>query len=234
MMSEQHPGDLWPFVPEFEADLSPGENLDRWREAEAFFAPLSDLAESSRNEQLQTAIFSAHNRVGHHACLWQERVREMLQENMDAGRLTPFGEVLAPLLERAGLTPKTLLLESGRIQEGRALETLLRHMHGPTTRPQAGYLAGWEEALGMTREEELALSWALLYGDEASAPSGYFREDWRELPRAEMFDRIIVAVDGAKHEAERGGDRAYARYVDEALFPFLEAEQERAKEEGGA
>ncbi|MDP8951616.1 MAG: hypothetical protein M3N18_05165 [Actinomycetota bacterium] len=169
MTQEQHPGDLWPLVPEFEADLGPGENLDRWREAEAFFAPLSDLAESSRNEQLQTAIFSAHNRVGHHACLWQERVREMLQENMDAGRLTPFGEVLAPLLERAGLTPKTLLTESGRIQEPHALETLLRHMHGPSTRVEAGYLAGWDEALGMSREEESALTRALVYGDRDAA-----------------------------------------------------------------
>ena len=43
MMSDQHHGDLWPFVPEFEADLSPGENLDRWREAEAFFAPSPSL-----------------------------------------------------------------------------------------------------------------------------------------------------------------------------------------------
>ena len=122
-MSEQHPahhGDLWPFVPEFEADLSPGENLDRWRGAEAFFAPLVALMEHSPNEQLQTTVYSAHNRVSEHARGWQERVREMLQENRDAGRLTPFGAVLAPLLERAGLTPKTLLIESGRIQEPHA------------------------------------------------------------------------------------------------------------------
>ncbi len=144
MTQEQHHGDLWPFVPEFEADLGPGENLDRWREAEAFFEPLVALMEHSPNEQLQTAVYSAHNRVSEHARLWQERVREMLQENRDAGRLTPFGEVLEPLLNRAGLTPKTLLFESGRIQEPHALEHLLRHMHGPSTRPQAGYLAGWD------------------------------------------------------------------------------------------
>ncbi|CAA9525519.1 MAG: hypothetical protein AVDCRST_MAG05-3933 [uncultured Rubrobacteraceae bacterium] len=238
MMSEQHPahhGDLWPFVPEFEADLSPGENLDRWREAEAFFAPLSELVESSTNEQLQTVVYSAHNRASEHARLWQERVRELLQENRDAGRLTPFGAVLVPILERAGLTPKTLLIESGRIQEPHALEVLLRQMHGPSTAPKAGYLAGWDEPLGLTPEESSNLSWALLYGDrDAAAPSGYVREDWRELPRAEMFDRVIVAVDGAKAVAEQHGDPAFARHVDEALFPFLEAEQERAKAEGGA
>lgn len=66
--------------------------------------------ESSTNEQLQTVVYSAHNRVSEHARDWQECVRGMLQENRDAGRLTPFGEVLAPLLERAGLTPKTLLI----------------------------------------------------------------------------------------------------------------------------
>ena len=172
MTQEQHPGDLWPFVPEFEADLSPGQNLDRWREAEAFFATLVALMEHSPNEQLQTAVYSAHNRVGHHARLWEDRVREILRENMDAGRLTPFGEVLAPLLERSGLTPKTLLVESGRIQEPHALETLLRHMHGPTTAPQSGYLAGWDEALDVTREKESALTWALMYGDRDAAWTG--------------------------------------------------------------
>ena len=50
MMSEQHPGDLWPFVPEFEKQYTPGQNLDFWREAEAFFAPLSALVEHSPNE----------------------------------------------------------------------------------------------------------------------------------------------------------------------------------------
>jgi hypothetical protein len=76
MTSEQHHGDLWPYVPEIEKDLDPGENLDRWREAEAFFAPLSALAECSTNEHLQTAIFSAHNRVAENARRWQERAEE--------------------------------------------------------------------------------------------------------------------------------------------------------------
>lgn len=108
-------------------------------------------------------------------------------------------------------------------------------MHGPSTAPRAGYLAGWEAALEMTREEESALSWALLYGDrDVSAPSGYLRgDDWRDRPRAEMLERVIVTVDGAKATVEQQGDPVFARYVDEALFPFLEAEQERAKAEGG-
>ncbi len=162
MIDEQHRGDLWPYVPEFEADLDPGENLDRWREAEAFFAPLSALMEHCPNEQLQTAVYSAHNRVSEHARRWQKEVRALLQENMDAGRLTPFGEILAPLLERASLTPKTLLIESGRVQEPHALETLLRHMHGPYKAPQHGYLAGWEDAMDLTHGDVSALSGALL------------------------------------------------------------------------
>ncbi len=44
-----------------------------------------------------------------------------------------------------------------------------------------------------------------------------------------MFSRVIVAVDGAKAEAEEVGDEAYVRYVDEALFPFLKVELEKAK-----
>ena len=37
---------------------------------------------------------------------------------------------------------KTLLVESGRIEERHALARLLRHMHGPATRVESGYLAG--------------------------------------------------------------------------------------------
>jgi hypothetical protein len=54
------------------------------------------------------------------------------------------------------------------------------------------------------------------------------QKDWRELPRSEMLERVIVAVDGAKMEAEEVGDENYVRYVDAALFPFLEAELKKA------
>jgi hypothetical protein len=119
--------------------------------------------EASPNEQLQTAVYSAHNRCGEHARAWQDEGRELLRENRDAGRLTPFGEVLAPLLDWAGLTPKTLLVESGRIEERHALARLLRHMHGPATRVESGYLAGQDEPLGLTHEESSNLSCALVW-----------------------------------------------------------------------
>jgi hypothetical protein len=54
------------------------------------------------------------------------------------------------------------------------------------------------------------------------------QKDWRERPRSEMLERVIVAVDGAKMEAEEVGDENYVRYIDAALFPFLEAELEKA------
>ncbi len=56
------------------------------------------------------------------------------------------------------------------------------------------------------------------------------QKDWRKLPRSEMFERLIVAVDGAKMEAEEVGDENYVRYVDATLFPFLEAELDKAKD----
>ncbi len=55
--------------------------------------------------------------------------------------------------------------------------------------------------------------------------------DWRELPRSEMVQRVIVAVDSAKSEAEEVGDENYVQYVDAVLFPFLEAELESARAE---
>ncbi len=60
-----------------------------------------------------------------------------------------------------------------------------------------------------------------------------FARDWRDVPRSEMFARVIVAVDGAKAEAEEAGDERYVRYVEGWLFPFLEAEKEEAKERAG-
>ncbi len=56
------------------------------------------------------------------------------------------------------------------------------------------------------------------------------QRDWRELPRSEMLERVIVAVDGAKMEAEEVGDENYVRYIDAALFPFLEAQLEKARD----
>jgi len=154
--------DLWADLPEWENEHDPGVVLDWWREAADVLAPLSNLAERSRNEALQTALYSAESRVREQVERWDAKVWTLLDANMAEGRLTPFGEVLAPLLKRAGLTPQGLLIEAGRIEEPNAEEILLRHMYGPATQTVGGYLAGSSEPLGLTREEKTALASAFL------------------------------------------------------------------------
>jgi hypothetical protein len=58
-------------------------------------------------------------------------------------------------------------------------------------------------------------------------------QDWREVPRSEMLDRVMAAVDaGALEVMEKDGvDAWYVRYCDEQLFPFLEDEKRKAQEE---
>ena len=56
---------------------------------------------------------------------------------------------------------------------------------------------------------------------------GYL-ETWTEVGRPEMFDRVIVAVDGARRLASEEGDHHYVSYIDNALLPFLEHEREEA------
>jgi hypothetical protein len=63
----------------------------------------------------------------------------------------------------------------------------------------------------------------------ADTPSEMLEKDWREIPREEMFERLIVALDGAKAEAEEVGDENYVRHVDTVLFPFLRAELEKER-----
>ena len=55
--------------------------------------------------------------------------------------------------------------------------------------------------------------------------------DWRDLPRSEMLGAAIVALDGAKAEAEEVGDGRYVRWVSGQIVPFLESELERAQRE---
>ena len=68
----------------------------------------------------------------------------------------------------------------------------------------------------------------------AHTPEEALAPDWRDVPRSEMFKRVIVAVDGARAEAQEVGDERYVRHVEAQLFPFLEAEKEKARaaEEG--
>ncbi len=167
MTTEYH--DLWANLPEWENEHDPGQVLDWWREAAELFAPLSKLAEYSRNEALQTAVFAAESRIAAEVERWDAKVWALLDENMAEGRLTPFGKTLVPFLERASLTPFELLVEAGRVQEPNAEETLLRHMYGPPAPGEGGYLSGWEEPLELTKKEGATLSWALL--GESLAPS---------------------------------------------------------------
>jgi hypothetical protein len=51
-------------------------------------------------------------------------------------------------------------------------------------------------------------------------------KDWRALGREDLLRRAIIALDGAKMEAEEVGDEHYVRHVDAVLFPFLKAELE--------
>lgn len=170
MTTEHH--DLWAELPEWEHDHDPGQILDWWREAAEVLSPLSRLAEGSNNEGLQTAIYSAQNRVREQVERWDAEVWTLLDANTGEGseaRLTPFGEVLVPLLERAGLTPQGLLVAAGRIEEPNAEEILLRHMYGPPTEKKGGYCMGWHEALSLTDAEALALASAF-HADLFSVP----------------------------------------------------------------
>ena len=56
-------------------------------------------------------------------------------------------------------------------------------------------------------------------------------QDWRALECEGLLERAIVALDGAKMEAEEAGDENYARHVGAVLFPFLETELKKVREE---
>lgn len=53
-------------------------------------------------------------------------------------------------------------------------------------------------------------------------------QDWRAIGREELLKQAIVALDGAKMEAEEAGDENYVRHVDAVLFPFLKTELKKA------
>jgi hypothetical protein len=53
-------------------------------------------------------------------------------------------------------------------------------------------------------------------------------EHWKELPRAEWFERLILTVECCRDEGEALGDEATMRRCDEQI-EFLEAEIERAR-----
>jgi hypothetical protein len=53
-------------------------------------------------------------------------------------------------------------------------------------------------------------------------------EHWKEVPRAEIFERIILSVDCCRGEGEALGDQATVRRCDQQI-EFLEAEIQRAR-----
>ncbi len=60
---------------------------------------------------------------------------------------------------------------------------------------------------------------------------GDYPKTWTDVPRSKLFEEVIISVDGARTWALESGDRRYADYVDNVLFPFLEAELQKAEAE---
>jgi hypothetical protein len=56
-------------------------------------------------------------------------------------------------------------------------------------------------------------------------------EAWREIPRSQLLESVIRAVDGARSLAEEADDWRYAHYCEGVLIPFLEHELEAAEAE---
>ncbi len=56
-------------------------------------------------------------------------------------------------------------------------------------------------------------------------------QDWRALNREDLLKRAVVALDGAKMEAEEAGDKNYVCQVRTVLFPFLETELKKVQGE---
>ncbi len=54
-----------------------------------------------------------------------------------------------------------------------------------------------------------------------------------EGSRTDLYGRVITAVEETWARAQKHGDTHYVRRVEEELWPFLKAEQERAAEEEG-
>ena len=99
-----------------------------------------------------------------------DQVEMRLERRVKTERLTAFGEVLRPPMDGAGIaTTKELLERAGKQHEPHAVETLLRHMYGPPTEVQMGYLTVIDTALGLgdSQEDEhqrTRLSTSLMYG----------------------------------------------------------------------
>jgi hypothetical protein len=165
--------DLWGHRLEWENDHDPGTVLDWWRETEAMLEPFGKLGEFSPNEALGTAWGDTIWRVRAEISRWEEEVRMRLEWNKAHGKLTPFGRVLKPLMERAGFTgeaaPRELLHAAGRLEEPHAIEVLERRMYGLATTDNRT-LMGLDAPLGIGEKERKRLAVTLFdVGDSGSA-----------------------------------------------------------------
>ncbi|MBA2714796.1 MAG: hypothetical protein H0U55_14725 [Rubrobacteraceae bacterium] len=131
--------DLWGEDREWEQSYSPSQMRDMWRETMGFLDGLYTLQEGTSNETMTVVMGDAVWRARQELEHFEEEVAVRLKWNMDHGRRLPFGEVLIPFLERAGLSPRELLAGAGRLEEPHAEQTLLRHIYGPA-RPCRGRL----------------------------------------------------------------------------------------------
>ncbi len=148
--------DLWDGPREWEEGNDPGELLDQWREACDALETWAGMTEGAPHEMLYVAIMHALVKARVEREHFEEEVRMRLEWNVAHGRLTPFGRVLRPLMDRAGYgTAAELLIAADKIEETHATEKLERLMHGPgTTRGLYGYLDGFSEALGLPEGDE--------------------------------------------------------------------------------
>jgi hypothetical protein len=143
---------------EWELEYDPGEILDDWRETTALLEGVAKLAEHSPNNAFVLAIGVVHWNAEQEVIFWEDKVRMQLEWNAKTKRLTAFGEVLRPLMERAGIASTwELVKRAGKGGEMYAEETLLRHMYGPPTKAAgayADYLTGFDVALGLGDDQE--------------------------------------------------------------------------------
>lgn len=148
--------DLWGEPREWEGPYGPGELLDQWRKACTTLENLAGMTQDRAHEMLYIAVTDALGRARQERDHFEEEVRMRLDWNKAHGRLTPFGRVLKPMMERAGHgSAGDLLYAAGKVEEPHATEILERLMHGPETAHNlGGYLDGFPEALGLPEDED--------------------------------------------------------------------------------
>ena len=232
---------------EWELDYDPGFILDCWRECAGMLDGLAEtFVHTSPNNALVLAMGDVHWRAEQEVAYWEDQVRMRLEWRIKTERLTAFGEVLKPLMDRAGIaTAKELLKRAGKLGEPHAEETLLRHMYGPPTEVRGGYLTGIDDALGFgesgeDRHQRARLSSALMWGTlKVTDGARVERDALGAANRAlsEALDGLSRAQPRDEAERER---QSHARQAIAAAGQIVAKEQdlqyrgrERSEEEAG-